>query len=92
MSDKIIFVVEFLRNNDREQHSYVGGVFEDEFEALLEAWEHMRLRAGKYGAEISGFRLRDNEKVYTRKLDCWDAFASSCRDLAEKLTKMLETK
>jgi hypothetical protein len=82
---KIIFVVEFLRYNNREKHSYVGGVFKDEMEALAEAWEHMKLRSGKYGAEITGYELGTNSVVYSRTLDCWDAFAESCAATAEKL-------
>lgn len=86
----IIFVVEMLRNDDRENHSYLDGVYDDELLALKNAWEHMKARGGKYGAEITGYTLNDNERVYFRKLSHWDAFAASCKDTAEKLKVMLE--
>lgn len=79
-----------LRNNDREQHSYIGGVYEDELEALTEAWAHMKMRAGKYGAEVTGFELGSCRVVYKRELDCWDAFTESCKDLAAKVKEMLD--
>lgn len=87
---KIIFVVEMLRNNDREQHSYVCGVFDDEMQALTEAWTHMKWRAGKYGAEVSGHELNGGAINYFRKLDCWDAFAASCADTAAKIKEVLD--
>ena len=88
--NKIYFIVEMLRNNDREQHSYTIGVYDDEFLALKEAWEHMEFRAGKYGAQISGFEINGGKKVYSRDLDCWDAFAASCKQTAEAIRKILD--
>ena len=88
---KIYFVVEMLRWNDREQHSYVIGVYDDEILALKEAWEHMNYRAGKYGACVKGLELNGGKEVYRRELDCWDAFAESCNDTAEKVKVMMET-
>jgi hypothetical protein len=86
---KVYFVVEMLRNNDREQHSYIDGIYDDETLALKSAWEHMTDRAGKYGAEVSGYKINGGARVYFHKLDCWDAFAESCKDMAEKLRAMI---
>lgn len=89
---KIIFVVEMLRNNTREEHSYVAGVYEDEVEALTEAWSHMRFRAYKYSAQVDGHELNGGGTIYRRNLDCddWDGFASSCKDLAAKVKEKLD--
>lgn len=87
---KIIFVVEMLRNNTREEHSYVIGVYENELEALKEAWAHMRLRGGKYGAEVTGHEINGGNKVYKHTLDQWDAFAASCVDTAKKIQEILD--
>lgn len=89
-SQRIVFVVEMLRNNTREEHSYVIGVYEDEIEALKEAWSHMNFRGGKYGAEVSGFTVNGGDRVYHRILDQWDAFAQSCKDTAQKIKEMLD--
>ena len=48
----IVYVVEMLRNGDRETHSYIGGVYSDRKIAEYEAQLHMNSRAGKYDAEI----------------------------------------
>lgn len=88
-SKKVIFVIEMLRYNSRENHSYVGGVFDDEVTALAEAWDHMKMRAGKYGALVTGFELNENKIVYQRELDCWDAFAESCKEVAEEVKKRM---
>lgn len=90
--NKIYFVVEMLRNNDREAHSYVIGVFDDETLALAEAWEHMKFRAGKYGAVVTGYPINGGLSTYKRELDSWDAFAESCKDMAEKIRAMLDLK
>lgn len=88
--DQIFFIVEMLRNNDREHHSYTIGIFDNEFLALKEAWEHMKLRAGKYGAEVSGYKLNSGKRVYYHQLDSWDAFAASCKETAEKLKDLIK--
>jgi hypothetical protein len=85
-----IFVVEMLRNGDREGHSYVIGVYNDELLALKEAWEHMKFRACKYDAEITGYKVNGGDRVYWRKMDGWDTFAESCKDTAEKVRAMME--
>ena len=90
--NKIYFVVEMLRSNDCEQHSYVIGVFDDELPALKEAWDHMRFRGGKYGACVKGFELNGGLAVYRRDLDSWEVFAESCKDLAAALKPLLEDK
>ena len=87
---KLIFIVEMQRNNDNEQHSYVIGAWDDEVKALTEAWSHMKCRAGKYGAEVSGYEINGGDQKYKRTLDCWDAFAAICKDTAEKVQKMLD--
>lgn len=91
-SDKILFVVELLRNDTREQHSYTIGVYDDELLALKDAWEHMECRAGKYGAEVTGYRVNGGDRVYLRILDSWDAFAASCKQTAEKLRELIDAK
>lgn len=88
---QIYFVVEMLRNDDREQHSYVDGIYNDELTALKEAWSHIEMRAGKYGAEISGYHINGTgPRVYFRKLDSWEGFAASCRETAKKIREMLD--
>ena len=47
-----VYVVEMLRDGDRERHSYIAGVYSDRKIAELEAELHMGMRAGKYNAEI----------------------------------------
>ena len=88
--DKIYFVVELLRYNDREAHSYVIGIYDNELQALHDAWERMKFRAGKYGAEVSGYKINGGDKVYSRSLDCWDAFANSCQEMAKEIKKMID--
>lgn len=88
--DKIYFVVEMLRYNDREKHSYVIGVWDDEILALKEAWSHMEYRAGKYGGEVTGYNLNGGKQVYFRELDCWDAFAASCQKTAAEIRKLID--
>lgn len=86
---QIIFVVEMVRNNDRNQHSYVLGAYEDEIVALEHAWKSMLFRDGKYGAIVTGFEVNTHNNVYTRKLDSWDAFSRSCLDMANKLKELI---
>lgn len=88
--DKIYFVVELLRYNDREKHSYTIGIYDEEFKALHDAWEHMKFRAGKYGAEVTGYKINGGDKVYFRSLDCWDAFANSCQEMTKEIKHMLD--
>ena len=88
--DKIYFVVELLRYNDREAHSYVIGIYDNELAALHDAWEHMNFRAGKYGAEVTGYKINGGDRVYVRTLDCWDAFAASCQEMAKEIKKMID--
>lgn len=87
---KVYFVVEMLRNNDREQHSYVSGIFDDELLALKEAWAHMNYRGGKYGAVVTGYELNGGRSVYRNELDQWDAFAASFKETADKVKAMLD--
>ena len=49
----IVYVIEMIRNGDREQHSYIAGVFSDRKIAEYEAQLHVNMRAGKYCAEIT---------------------------------------
>ncbi len=86
----IYFVVEMLRYNDREGHSYVTGVYDDETKALTEAWTHMKFRDGKYGAAVSGYILNEGNRVYYRELNSWDAFAACSRDLADKIKEIIK--
>ena len=88
--ERIYFVVEMLRDGDRERHSYIDGIYDDELLALKEAWGHIRMRDDKYGAEVSGYNVNGGARVYFRKLECWDAFAASCKDTAEKIRQMLD--
>jgi len=50
--NKIVYIVEMLRYGEREEHSYVMGVYSDRKIAEYEAQIHMIWRAGKYNAEI----------------------------------------
>lgn len=85
----IIFVVEMLRNDSREEHSYVDGVYDDEIKAMTAATEHMNMRAGKYGAEIRGHYINGGEMVYYRKMSSDDAMAHSFRETAANLREMI---
>lgn len=49
---KIVYVVEMLRYGEREEHSYVEGVYSDLKLAEYNAKLHMLDRANKYSAEI----------------------------------------
>ncbi len=90
MENKVYFVVEMLRYNNREAHSYVIGIYDDETRALADAWDHMKFRDGKYGAVITGYTLNENGKqVYQRELDSWDAFAACSKELADKIRELL---
>ena len=86
---KIYFVVEMLRHGDREQHSYIDGIYDDELLALKEAWSHMEFRDGKYMAEVSGYQV-NGSKVYSIKLDNWDTFAASHSHTATKIREMID--
>lgn len=85
---KVIFVVEMLRDGDREQHSYIAGVYDDEILALTEAWDHMKFRANKYCTEIRGYEINGTE-VYKRYLSCygWDQFKQGSPILADTIEK-----
>lgn len=89
---KVFFTVEMLRWGDRENHSYVIGVFDNEFDALKEAWLHMRYRAGKYDAHVTGWEINDGVQTYNRDLksDHWQVFAQCCPEMAEKLKPILD--
>lgn len=89
---KVLFTIEMLRWGGRENHSYVCGVYDDEFIALKEAWQHMNFRANKYDAVVIGWELNGGREVYRRELkaDSWNVFAESCKDMAEKLKPFLD--
>jgi hypothetical protein len=87
----MIFVVEMLRNDSREEHSYIDGVYDDEVLAIKAALEHMKCRGGKYGAEVHGYQINGGERDYYRKLSCDIAFAESLLETAANIRKMLET-
>jgi len=58
----LVYVVTMYRFADREKHSYVLGVFDDEMLALKEAEKEQMSRGGtKYYPEIWEYDL-DNEK------------------------------
>jgi hypothetical protein len=86
---KMVFILEMLRNGDRESHSYIAGVYDDEILALKEAWEHMEYRANKYDAHISGHELNGHE-TYKRSLSTygWKQFEESCPTLAKEITRL----
>lgn len=86
----IIYVVEMLRNDTREEHSYVTGVFDSEEKAIQEATEHIIFRDGKYGAEIEGLELNTMERYYWRKLPSDIGFAASLKKTTEKLRAMID--
>jgi len=89
---KIYFVVRLIRYDDPEAHSYNIGIYDNEVLALTEAWEYMKVRAGKYGAEVIGYELNYGTQVYKRTLSCWDAFDESCKELAKEVKKRLDIK
>lgn len=75
-----------MKNGNREEHSYICGIFDDEVKALTEAFEHMEFRANKYCAEISGWQI-NGHRIYMRKLNCysWKEFEKASPDLAIKI-------
>ena len=56
MADSL-FVVEMLRWGDRENHSYVIGVFSTHNRAVLAGETEKSWRAGKYEYEINEYQL-----------------------------------
>lgn len=87
--NNIYYVVEILRNDDREQHSYVHGVYNDENLARKEALEHINDRAGKYGAEIHGYEINEGLKKVFLKLDSDIGFSNSLKKSAENIEKII---
>jgi len=70
LADKI-YVVEMLRDGDRERHSYVIGSFHTEKAAIKAAYEHMEMRSGKYDTLITGFRHEDH-RFYQQEISYED--------------------
>lgn len=57
MKTESVWIVEALRWGDRENHSYVVGVFEKEFDAKLVAGAETDNRGGKYECIVREFKL-----------------------------------
>jgi hypothetical protein len=85
VQDKV-YVVEMLRWNSRENHSYVIGCFHTEKEAIKQAVDHMEFRGGKYSAEITGYR-NETEEFYWQALDIHEI---RCEKRLEKENKEKE--
>lgn len=66
-NDGVLYVVEMLRWGDRENHSYVIGVYSSETLATLAGEAEKTWRAGKYEYAISLYQL---DYIPQDKLDC----------------------
>ena len=51
----IIYTVHAYRFGDREQHSYIVGVYTDKTEAMADAYCHEDWRSDKYVCEVREF-------------------------------------
>ena len=67
MKDKLVYVVTMYRWADREKHSYVLGVYDDETLALKNAESEEMDRGGKYSGEILLYAINEGN-TKTRKL------------------------
>jgi hypothetical protein len=56
----IIYVLEAIRNGNREEHSYVQGAYFDLDEARKAADEHCQYRALKYPVLVHAFEVGKN--------------------------------
>ena len=66
MGDNVLYVVEMLRWGDRENHSYVIGVYSTETLATLAGEAEKSWRGGKYEYAISLYTL---DYIPEEKLD-----------------------
>lgn len=66
--NNIFYVIEMLRNDDREQHSYVLGIYDNEQLARSDALEYISYRGGKYGAEIRGYTINERRQMFFLKI------------------------
>jgi hypothetical protein len=66
-NDGVLYVVEMLRWGDRENHSYVIGVYSSQTLAALAGEAEKTWRAGKYEYAISLYQL---DYIPQDKLDC----------------------
>jgi hypothetical protein len=57
-----VYVVTAYRWGDREKHSYVVGVFDNEENAIKEAKLETEWRGGKYECEVRSMELNDSLK------------------------------
>jgi hypothetical protein len=60
----MLYIVTMYRWGDRDNHSYVIGVFDDHHTAMGAGFLEERWRGGKYKAEILGFPLNKYEYDY----------------------------
>lgn len=58
-TDKICYIVEALRWNSRENHSYVVGVYDDYNRAIKSADDHANYRGGKYMCTVLQCKLNN---------------------------------
>jgi hypothetical protein len=58
---RTLYVVEMLRWGDREQHSYVIGVFDSEYDAKQCGEIEKSWRGGKYEYEVKSIALNDRD-------------------------------
>jgi len=61
MKNTIVYIVEALRHGDRENHSYVVGVYTTLEKAKVAADDHISYRGGKYGCAVIQAEL--NQKM-----------------------------
>ncbi len=60
----MLYVVTMYRWGDREKHSYVIGVFDDEDKAIGAGVKEEQYRDGKYKAEVLGFTVNNYQQGY----------------------------
>lgn len=59
-----VWVVEMLRWGDRENHSYVIGVYGSKYQAELAGKDEREWRGGKYEPELKEFEIDAYPKKY----------------------------
>jgi len=57
------YVVTMRRYGDREKHSYIIGVFTNEWRATVAGSTEENMRGGKYSADIEKFRLNEVPEI-----------------------------
>lgn len=81
-----LYVVEALRWDDRENHSYIVGVYSDKRKAAEAALAEEFWRGGKYTCEIQEHELDQKDSDAVQNL--WSGFVAA----HEEINKMIDEK